>query len=137
VAHYVHIKAGASKPWRVTFGRLNFVCTTCLIKDSVWTGTHIIHTVTAVFPYQCFRTKSFSLSNTERHPAVLLRHPDGWNVEQFEAFRHRGRSIWKVLVIRTDDDLTVECPNGISRLPNGCKGSDFFVLESVQNLLQV
>jgi len=35
VAHYFHIKAGASKPWRVTFGRLNFVCTTCLIKDSV------------------------------------------------------------------------------------------------------
>jgi hypothetical protein len=29
---------------------LNFVCTTCLIEDIVWTGSHIVRTVVAVFP---------------------------------------------------------------------------------------
>jgi hypothetical protein len=38
--------------------------------------------------------------------------------------------------VRTDDAWTVECPDGISCRPDGCKGSDFFDLESVQNLLE-
>jgi hypothetical protein len=68
---------------------------------------------------------------------VLLRSPDGCKLEQFEGSRHRGRSRWKVLVVRTDNALTVERPDGISRHPDGCKGSDFSYLESVQNLLEV
>jgi len=70
-------------------------------------GTHIIRSVAAVFPYLCFGTKSFSLSNTERLP-------NGCNLEQLEASRQRGRSERKVLIVRTDDALTVECPDGIS-----------------------
>jgi hypothetical protein len=66
-------------------------------------GTHIVWTVAAVFPYLCFGTMSFSLSNIERRPAVLLRRPDEWNQEQFEGSQHRGRSRWKVLVVQTDD----------------------------------
>jgi hypothetical protein len=92
--------------------------------------------VAAVFPYLCFGTKSVYLSNTEGCPAVLLRRPNGCNLDQFEASEHRRRSELKVLVVRTDDTLTVERPDGISCRPDGCKGSDFSDLESVQNLLK-
>jgi hypothetical protein len=57
-------KAWASEQWRLTFGRLNFVCTTCLIKDSVRMGTHIVLSVVAVFPYLCFGKKSHSWKET-------------------------------------------------------------------------
>jgi hypothetical protein len=80
-AHYFHIKACASWPWRLTSGWLNFVCTSCLIKDRIRTGTHIIRMVAYVFQYLCFGTKSFSLWNTNKRPAVLLRRPDGCNLE--------------------------------------------------------
>jgi hypothetical protein len=101
-------EAWASEPWRLTSGQLNFVCMTCLMKESVWTGTHIIWTVAAVFSYLCFGKKSFNLSNTERHLAVLLRCPDGCKLEQFKGSRHRGRSKRKVLVGRTNDAWKVE-----------------------------
>jgi len=129
-------EAWASRPWRLTSRWLNFVCTTCLMKESVRTGPHIVRTVAAVFPYLCFGKKSFNLSNTKRYPAVLLRRPDRCKLEQFEGSRHRGRSGWKVLVIWTDDAWTVERPNGISYLPDGCKGSEISDLEFVQNLLE-
>jgi hypothetical protein len=116
-------------------GWLKFVCTTCLIKDNVSTGTHIVQTVAVVFLYLCFGTKSFSLSNTERHPVALLRRMDECKLEQFGGSRLRGRSGWKVLVVRMDDAWTVERLDGILRCPDGCKGSDFSDLESVQNLL--
>jgi hypothetical protein len=61
---------------------------------------------------------------------VLLRHPDRCKLEQFEASRHRGRSGQKVLVLRTDDALTVDCSDG-------CKEFDSSYLESVKNLLEV
>jgi hypothetical protein len=67
---------------------------------------------------------------------VLLRRPDGCNLEQFEASRHRGRSRQKVLVVLMDDALTVERPDEILHRPDGCKGSDCSYLESVQNLLE-
>jgi hypothetical protein len=82
----------------------------------------------------CFGKKSFDLSNTERRQVVLLRRPNGCNLEQFEVSQHRGRSRWKVLIIRMDDALTVKRPNGILCRSDGCKGSDFSDLESVQNL---
>lgn len=71
-----------------------------------------------------------------KRPAVLLRRLDRCNLEQFEASQHRGRSGQKVLVVRTDDTLTVERPNGISRRSDGCKGCNCSYLESVQNLLE-
>jgi hypothetical protein len=129
VAHYFHIKACASGPRRLTSRRLKFVCTTFLIKDSVRMGTHIVRMVAAVFPYLCLGTKSFSLSNTERRL-------DRWKLEQIEASRHKGISRRKVLVVRTNDALTVERSDGILRRPDGCKGSNSFDLESVQNLLE-
>jgi hypothetical protein len=113
VAHYFHIKACTSGPWILSFRRLNFVCTTCLIKDSVQTGTHIVRTVATVFPYLCFGTKSFSLSNTERHLAVLLRprtvrrfltlrkvrtesssRPDGWCLDNWASEQNITLSGW-------------------------------------------
>jgi len=137
VAHCFHIKTCASRPWRLTSGRLNFVCTIYLIKDSVWTGTHIVLTVAAVFPYLSFRTKSFSMLNSERRSNVLLRRLDGCNQEQFKPSQHRGRSRRKVLIFRTDDALTVGHPDGISHRSNRCKGSNCSYFESVQNLLEV
>jgi hypothetical protein len=106
------------------------------MKESIQTRTLIVWTVVAVFPYLCFGKKSFNLSNMERHPAMLLRRPDGYKMEQFESSRHRGRFRWKVLVVQTDDAWTVEHLDGISLLPDGCKGSEFSDLESVQNLLE-
>jgi hypothetical protein len=42
-------EAWVSGPWTLTSGLLNFVSTTCLMKESVRTGTHIVRTVAAVF----------------------------------------------------------------------------------------
>jgi hypothetical protein len=67
---------------------------------------------------------------------VLLRRPNGCNLNQFEASRHRGRFGRKVIVVWMDDALTVEHPDRISCRPDKCKGSDFSNLESVQNLLE-
>jgi hypothetical protein len=83
----------------------------------------------AVFPYLCFEKKSHSWSNTEWRPDVLLRRSDGCKLEQFEASRHKGRSGWKVLVVRTNDAWTVERLDGISRRSDGCKGTEFNCLE--------
>jgi hypothetical protein len=112
------------------FERLNFVCTSCPIKDSARTGTHIFWLVATVFQYLCFGKKSFNLSNTERRPDMLLRCSDGCNREQFEASRHRGTSGRKVLVIRTDDALTDERPDGIPRRSDRCKGTELYYFKS-------
>jgi hypothetical protein len=53
---------------------------------------------------------------------MLLKRLDGCKLESFEASRHRGRSGWNVLVVRTDDAWKVECPDGISHRPDGCTG---------------
>jgi len=92
-------------PWRLTSGRLDFECNTCLMDERVRTWIHVIWTVAAIFPYLCFGRKAHSWSNTEWHPNVLLKHPDGCKLEQFEASRHRGRSERKVLVVWMDDTL--------------------------------
>jgi hypothetical protein len=67
---------------------------------------------------------------------VLLKRPEGCNLEQFEASQHRGRSERKVLVVQTNDALTVERLDEISCRQDGCKGFDCSYLESVQNLLE-
>jgi hypothetical protein len=56
--------------------------------------------------------------------------------EHFKTSRHKGRSERKVLVVRTDDAWTVERLDEISCLPNGCKGTDQYVLNSAQSLLE-
>jgi len=76
------------------------------------------------------------VSNTEGRPTMLLRRPNRCNLDQFETSGHRGRPGRKVLVIRTDDALTVEHPDGILCRLDRCKGFDFFDLESVPNLLK-
>jgi hypothetical protein len=121
-------------PWRPSSGRLNFECETCLMDERVRTGIHIVRMVATVFPYMCFGKKSHYWSNTEWRPDMLLKLPDGCKPEEFEACRHRGRSGRKVLVVRTNDALDNGCLYGISCCPDGCKGSDFSDLESVQNL---
>jgi len=129
-------EAWASGPWRLASRGLNFVCMTCLMKDSVRMRTHIVRTVAVVFPYLCFGKKSHSWSNTEWRPDVLLRRLNGCNLEQFEASRHRGRSRQKVLIVQMDDAWTVECPDVISHLLDGCKRLNFTVFKSAQSLLE-
>jgi len=87
-------------------------------------------------PISVFLERIFQPIEHWDRPDVLLRSPDRYKLEQFKDSRHRRRSRQKVLVVRMDDAWTVERPNGISRRPNGCKGSNFSVLESVQNLLE-
>jgi hypothetical protein len=124
--HVISIyEAWASGPWRLSSERLKFECSTCLMNERIWMGIHIVRIVAAVFPYLCFRKKSHSWSNIEWHLDMLLRRPDGYKLEQFEASWHRGRSGWKVLVVRMDDAWTVECPDIMSRRPDGCKGTEF------------
>jgi hypothetical protein len=94
----------------------------------VRTGTHIVQTVAAVFPYLCFGKKSFDLSNTERCSAVLLKRLDGCNLEQFEASRHRGRFGRKVLVVQTDDALTAERPDEMTTSSRRMQGIRFLWL---------
>jgi hypothetical protein len=67
---------------------------------------------------------------------MLLRRPNGCNLEQFEASGHRGRSRRKVLVVWTNDALIVKRPDEISCCPDRCKGFDSSDLESVHNLLE-
>jgi hypothetical protein len=50
----------------------------------------------------CFGKKSFCLSNTEGCLDVLLKCPDGCNLEQFEASGHRLGFGRKVLIVRMD-----------------------------------
>jgi hypothetical protein len=130
-------EAWASRSWRLTSGRLDFECTTCLMNERVRTGIHIVRTVATVFPYLCFGKKSYSWSNTEWRSNVLLKRPDGYMLEQFEASWHRGRLGWKVLVIRMDDTWIVESLDGISCRPDCCKGTELTALNSAQNFLEV
>jgi hypothetical protein len=95
------------------------------MNERVRMGTLIVRTVAAVFPYLCFGKKSYSWSNTELRPNVLLKRLDRCNLEQFEASQHKGRSRRKVLIVRT-----VERPDGITRCPDGCKGTELH--QSVQ-----
>jgi hypothetical protein len=97
--------ARGSGPRGLTSEHLDFECNSCLMNERVWTGFHIVRTVVVNFPYLCFGKKSRSWSNTECHSDVLLKRPDGCKLEQFEAFRQRGRSERKVLVVRTEDAL--------------------------------
>jgi hypothetical protein len=66
-------------------------------------NSHVVWMVAAVFTYLCFGKKSFYFSNTERRPNVLLKRPDGCNLEQFKVSGHRRESGWKVLIVRTND----------------------------------
>jgi hypothetical protein len=52
--------ARASGPRRLSSGRLDFECTTCLMDDPDRTGIHIVRTAVAIFPYLCFGKKSHS-----------------------------------------------------------------------------
>jgi hypothetical protein len=75
-------------------------------------------------------------SNSELQPNDLPLCPDGCNLEQFEAFGHRGTSGRKFLVVPMDDALIDERPDGIPRRPDECKGTELIVLSSVQSLLE-
>jgi len=83
-------------------GSLDFESMTRLMDEWVRTGYHIVRAVAVVFPYLCFGKKSHSWSFTEWRQDVLLKHPNGCKLEQFEASRHRGRPGRKVLVVRIE-----------------------------------
>jgi hypothetical protein len=71
------------------------------------------------------------------HTCVLERNLSTCQtLKSIEGSRHKGRSRQKVLIVRTNDAWIVEQLDGISRHPDGCKGSDFSDLESVHNLLE-
>jgi hypothetical protein len=69
----------------LSFRRLNFECTTCLMDERVQMGIHIVQMVAAIFPYLRFGKTSHSWSNTECRPDVVLKRPDRCKLEQFEA----------------------------------------------------
>jgi hypothetical protein len=60
---------------------------------------------------------------------MLLKRPDGCNQEQFKAFGHRREFGRKVLFVRTDDALTDDRSDRISRHSDGCKGLELHCLE--------
>jgi hypothetical protein len=108
-----------SKPWRMTSGLLNFECMTCLMKESVRTGTHIVRTVAAVFPYLCFGRNSIAgrTLNDVRTCCWDVRAYATWNSSKLldieegpdGKFSSSGRmmlgqlSVWtKYHVVRTD-----------------------------------
>jgi hypothetical protein len=55
------------------------------MDERVQTGIHIVRMIAAIFSYLCFAKKSHSWSNTKWRLDVLLKHPDGCKLEQFEA----------------------------------------------------
>jgi hypothetical protein len=155
----LHIKACASGPWRLKSGWLNFVYTSCLIKDAVRTGTHIVWTITVVFPYLCQRWKSFYLSNTG-HPGGIASSSGRlnwctWTLDYSGSLKS-GRTICHYVrtnatlnsskLLDTDGGLdwkfsssgwmllTDERSDGLQGRPDGCLGSDFSELEFAQNL---
>jgi hypothetical protein len=124
--HVISIsKACASEQWRLSSGRLNFECATCLMDERVWMGIHIVQAVANVFPYLCFGKKSHSRSNTKWSPDVLLKRPDGCKLEQFELLDTEDGPNEKFLSSKRMMLWTVGCPDCISRRPGGFKGSDF------------
>jgi hypothetical protein len=102
----------------------------------IQTGIHIVRTVETIFPCLCFEKKSHNWSNTEWRPDVLLKRLNGCNLEQFETSRHWWASGRKVIVIRTDDTLTDERPDGIPRHPDGCNETELIDLNSAQSFLE-
>jgi hypothetical protein len=61
-----------------------------------------VRTIAAVFPYLCLRRTSFYLSNIKWRPDMLLRRPNGCNLEQFESSRHWWESGRNNYVVRKD-----------------------------------
>jgi hypothetical protein len=57
-------EAWASGTWRMTFGWLNFVCTTCLMKESVRTET----------PYRLDGCNCFPITVSETETLLLVEH---------------------------------------------------------------
>jgi hypothetical protein len=105
------------------------------MDERVQMRIHIVRTVAAVFPYLCFGKKSiasWTLSGARTCCWKVLTNAS-WVVQSFSIERK----------VRTESSrrsdrwcLDSWASDGISRRSDGCKGSDFFDLESVQNLLQ-
>jgi hypothetical protein len=91
---------------------------------------YIVQMVAVVFSYLCFEKKSIYLSNNERCPVVLLRHPNWWNREQFKASGHRGKVRTKSSRRPGEWCLTDEHLDEIPRRSKGCKRLNFTVLTS-------
>jgi len=59
-------------------------------------------TDTVVFPYTCLQRKTWFLSNSEERPSMLPWHPDGCNLELFEASWHWWASGQYWHIVQTD-----------------------------------
>jgi len=77
---------------------------------------------------------SFGRLQLSSHICVLERNLS--TCRTLKSVRQCCWDVWTVLVFQMNDAWIVERPNGISRCPNRCKGSDFSNLESGQNLLE-
>jgi len=99
-------------------------------------NNHVVWTVAAVFPYLRLERKPFHFSNTERRLDVLLRHPNGCNLEQFEASRHKWESGQKVLVVWTDVALPTSVRTQYHIIRTDARDLNFIVLNSAQSLLE-
>jgi hypothetical protein len=105
---------------RIAFGRNN----------------HVVQMVAAIFPYLCLEWKSFYLLNTERQPDVLLRRPNGCNLEHFEASRYIWESERKVLVVRTNVTWLTSVRTEYHVVRTDARDLNFTVLNSAQSLLE-
>jgi hypothetical protein len=89
------------------------------MDECVRTGIHIVRTVAAIFPYLCFGKKSHSWSNTECRPDVLLKsHSSSKLLDTEEGQDGKFSSSGRMML------WIVGLPDGISRRPDDCKGSD-------------
>jgi hypothetical protein len=99
-------------------------------------NNHVVRIVAAVFPYLCLERKSFYLSNTESRSDVLLRCPNGCNLEQFEASGHKWESGRKVLVVQTNVAwlMSVQAEYHIVRM--NARDLNYTVLNFAHSLLE-
>jgi len=100
-------------------------------------NNYVVRMVVAVFPYLCLERKFFYLSNTERRPDVLLRRPNGCNLERFEAFGHKWESGRKFFVVRTDVAWLMSGRTEYHVVRMDARDLNFTVLNFAQSLLEV
>jgi hypothetical protein len=130
------------------------------MDERVRMGIHIVRMIAAIFPYLCFGKKSIASrtlsgirmycwnvrTDASRSSSKLLNigeGPDGkfsssrwmmlWTVGHPDGI---SRSPNRCCLIDERPDGIPRCSDGIPCRPDGCKGSDYTVLKSVQNLLE-
>jgi hypothetical protein len=109
-----------SGPWWLSSGCLDLNYDTYLMDERVWTGIHVVRTIATIFPYLILERKSEAWSR-----------PDVCKLEHFEDSRHRGRSGRESTSSGRMMHWTAGRSNGMTRRPDGWRGTEFFDLQIV------